>query len=1055
MADVELRLTADAAQAIKSISGFRQEYRDLIKAIEKPLSQIDALQKTQESAKGAAAEFFAAKRRVDELKTAISAAGQPVKSLDRDLAKAERSLTRSTQAFERQKAAVKQQRAELRAAGVDYRNLAGEQARLQSALGEAVGKGGADAALSQTLDTLGITKLRNLRAQLTALQSDYKRLTQSGVLSASERASAEIRYQAQLNQTKKAIQEITVAGAQDGGGISGISARLAGIVAAAYSVEQVGAYFFSTADAVGELEDRMRNALPVQAEYEQAQARLEEISKRVRIPIEQASELYLGSVGPLKEMGFSAAATADMVAALSAGFVANSVKGERAAAAIDQINKGLQTGVIRGDAFNAILQNSPALTDALTKGLGVTRAELIRMANAGDLTTEKFVTALASQSEALLKLADAMRVTTGDAAGTFRNSLGRVIGSIDKLLNVSKITVGELDRLSGALDKVAKGDFKGFGEWFAEAGLEKSGIPGHALVAMYRAYQDWQGKTTEALDDVATAEQEAKDKAKATEEGRLAEMRAYATSFNGVQEDLTNKFKDALTDQVAAQTKANSALTKARNAQLETAKRYKDAFEKLNSAGSGPASYNNAQTLEVASRNALKSGDIETAKKKAKAALDMLLELQDAGANTYGFAGMAKSLQQIEQEADKISVEKAEKSLQAARDKTREWKKEFEELKDFKITPNIDDAALAAATQKMKDWAAMIGKEVTIEPRNLTPEASKPSGATGDWGGVTGDWSEPAGAAGAAGKAATVPVELKPTAIAPTDLPPVEVAVKPTGIRQDGPNSFTNLPPVDVQVRPTGIRQDGENSWTNLPAVPVDVIPKGIRQDGENSFTNLPPIEVEVLPKGIRKDGENSFTNLPPVDVGVQVDQQAVATAQQAVTELAQHFTQQMQIPVVPLVQAPTGATVPAPGATGSYAVGGWTGPGSKYMPAGIVHADEHVQPKRVVNEPGALPFLEQIRRNGFRNTISQLQARMAQNLRGYAEGGLVAPRNLPIIPSISPALAAAASGGGDVESWGTLALELGGKTYNVKASRSTAEDLRIEALKFGRTHRK
>lgn len=56
------------------------------------------------------------------------------------------------------------------------------------------------------------------------------------------------------------------------------------------------------------------------------------------------------------------------------------------------------------------------------------------------------------------------------------------------------------------------------------------------------------------------------------------------------------------------------------------------------------------------------------------------------------------------------------------------------------------------------------------------------------------------------------------------------------------------------------------------------------------------------------------------------------------------------------------------------FAEGGWTGPGSKYQPAGIVHADEYVVPKRVVNSPAAQFHL---------NSLETMR-------RGYADGGLV-----------------------------------------------------------------
>lgn len=56
------------------------------------------------------------------------------------------------------------------------------------------------------------------------------------------------------------------------------------------------------------------------------------------------------------------------------------------------------------------------------------------------------------------------------------------------------------------------------------------------------------------------------------------------------------------------------------------------------------------------------------------------------------------------------------------------------------------------------------------------------------------------------------------------------------------------------------------------------------------------------------------------------------------------------------------------------FAEGGWTGPGQKMKPVGVVHADEYVVPKRIVNSPAAGYHLNAL--EGMR--------------RGYADGGLV-----------------------------------------------------------------
>lgn len=57
------------------------------------------------------------------------------------------------------------------------------------------------------------------------------------------------------------------------------------------------------------------------------------------------------------------------------------------------------------------------------------------------------------------------------------------------------------------------------------------------------------------------------------------------------------------------------------------------------------------------------------------------------------------------------------------------------------------------------------------------------------------------------------------------------------------------------------------------------------------------------------------------------------------------------------------------------FAEGGWTGPGSKMKAVGVVHADEYVAPKWIVNSPQAQPYLSALE---------------SMRLRGYADGGLV-----------------------------------------------------------------
>lgn len=186
--EVELKLTADTGAAERGIRGFSRTYGDMVRELKRPLGQIDAFKTTQDNAKKAAEAYFAAKRQVSSLKEAIAAAGQPVKQLDRELAKAEQTLNRTTRAFDLQRERVRQQRRELQAAGVDTRNLAGEQARLRREMSAAMGRGDRTSAIESARSNLGLAAYSEAQSKVAGLQRDLQLLQSTGKLSAAELA---------------------------------------------------------------------------------------------------------------------------------------------------------------------------------------------------------------------------------------------------------------------------------------------------------------------------------------------------------------------------------------------------------------------------------------------------------------------------------------------------------------------------------------------------------------------------------------------------------------------------------------------------------------------------------------------------------------------------------------------------------------------------------------------------------------------------------------------------------------------------------------------------
>ena len=96
---------------------------------------------------------------------------------------------------------------------------------------------------------------------------------------------------------------------------------------------------------------------------------------------------------------------------------------------------------------------------------------------------------------------------------------------------------------------------------------------------------------------------------------------------------------------------------------------------------------------------------------------------------------------------------------------------------------------------------------------------------------------------------------------------------------------------------------------------------------------------------------------------------------------------------------AGSGASSALGALSAGFSSGGWTGPGTKFQPAGIVHADEFVHRQEVVRQPGALAFLTR---------FNQVGMAALKGWHGYAGGGLVvgagASLGIPSMGNFKPA---------------------------------------------------
>lgn len=120
-------------------------------------------------------------------------------------------------------------------------------------------------------------------------------------------------------------------------------------------------------------------------------------------------------------------------------------------AAVQQFIQAMQGGVLRGEEFNSIMENGFGLAEALAKGLGVTTGELRKMAEAGELSAERVIKAIQSQSDEVQKTYSQFPQTIGQALQKISTSWQILIGEMNSANATSSVVAGALSSIADNL----------------------------------------------------------------------------------------------------------------------------------------------------------------------------------------------------------------------------------------------------------------------------------------------------------------------------------------------------------------------------------------------------------------------------------------------------------------------------------------------------------------------------------------------------------------------------------------------------------------------------
>ncbi|RYU57036.1 phage tail tape measure protein [Methylolobus aquaticus] len=208
------------------------------------------------------------------------------------------------------------------------------------------------------------------------------------------------------------------------------------------------------ADAWNQMAARLKLATAGQREFSIAQRELFAIAQRIGVPLQETATLYGKLQKAVRGLGLEQQDALALTESISQALRISGASTAEAQAALLQFGQALAAGVLRGEEFNSVVENSPRLAQALADGLNVPIGRLRKLAEEGRLTADVVVRALMSQKDILAAEYAQLPQTVSQAFQRLSNAFGQWLNQVDTATGFTRSLAAALTSLSEHLDTV-------------------------------------------------------------------------------------------------------------------------------------------------------------------------------------------------------------------------------------------------------------------------------------------------------------------------------------------------------------------------------------------------------------------------------------------------------------------------------------------------------------------------------------------------------------------------------------------------------------------------
>lgn len=213
----------------------------------------------------------------------------------------------------------------------------------------------------------------------------------------------------------------------------------------------------SKMDTYTGLQNRLKLVTASQNELNQAMKDTFSIAQATGQAWDSTAQVYQRFADNAKRLGITLEQTASLTDTVAKSISISGGSAASAEAALVQFGQALASGVLRGEEFNSISEQAPALLKAIATGLDTNIGQLRSMAAQGQLTADVVIKSLEKAKVSVDTLFGKTDFTIGQSFQMLNNEVTKFIGEAGKSSGAAKLTADSIQLLAQNLEGLVTG----------------------------------------------------------------------------------------------------------------------------------------------------------------------------------------------------------------------------------------------------------------------------------------------------------------------------------------------------------------------------------------------------------------------------------------------------------------------------------------------------------------------------------------------------------------------------------------------------------------------